>query len=63
MSNVNGITSVGPGLEGVRLAAEIQAATLSLVRDTISFEGQAALQLIASATVDPAVGQNINVQV
>ena len=57
------ISSVGPGLAGVQLAAELQAATLSLTKDAIELEGQAALRLIQSAVVDPAVGGNLNVQV
>ncbi len=59
----SGISSLGPGLAGVQLAAQFQAATLSLAKDALELEGEAALRLIQSATVDPAVGSNINVQV
>lgn len=63
MADIAAIGSVGPGLEGMRLAIEWQARTLKMQADTLEEMGDLALTLIRSATVDPPVGQNLDLQV
>ena len=64
MAGISGIGSVGPGLQGVRLAAEFQAAGLRIQKQAIQLQGNLALQLIQSATVtDPHVATKLDVSV
>ncbi len=53
----------GVGTQGAEIAAQFQARVASLTKDAVEFEGQQALQLLEAASVDPAVGGNINVRV
>ena len=55
------VTSVGPGLDGLRIATEIQSATAGLLKDALEAEGQAALKLIQSASIDPQVGGQLDI--
>ena len=63
MAGLSGISSVGPGLTGVRIATELQVAAVSRTKDALEFQGEAALQLIESASIDPDVGQNLDLRV
>jgi hypothetical protein len=55
-----GVAAVG--LQGVRIAAEINAALLRTQHDAIELEGQLAVQLIQSAVItDSDVGGNLDV--
>lgn len=57
------VRSVGPGLEGARLALEFQMRALKLQSDTLKEVGNLALQLIRSAAIDPAVGRKLDLRV
>ena len=60
---MSGVAGLGPSLTGPQLAIEYQARTLSLQIDAIDEEGRLALELIESASIDPNVGQNVNVRI
>lgn len=57
-----GVSAVGAA-GGAQFQAEYQVRVLKLGKDAINEQGQRALELIQSATVDPQSGQNLNVSI
>jgi len=56
-----GITGLS-GLSEAQFQAEFQARVASLQKDAIEREGDLALKLIESASIDPAVGQQLDIR-
>ena len=57
-----GITGLS-GISGAQLQTEFQVRVAVLQKDAAELEGDLALKLIASASIDPAVGQQLSVQI
>ncbi len=63
MAGIASVGGVGPGLEGVQIAIELQAAALRTQIETVRDVGDLAVQLIQSAQLDPSVGRNLDIRV
>lgn len=64
MAGIGPTGSVGVGIAGARIDAQLQVAAVKRVNDAAKLQGNLALQLIQSATsADPDVGANLNVSV
>ena len=54
---------VGPALSNAEFQAQVQVSVLKKQQDVAEELGDLAVSLIQSASVDPHVGQNVNIQV
>lgn len=55
------ISAVNTALQTTRIQGNYQVAALKKSQNTQEMLGKAAIQLIQSATIDPGVGQQLNV--
>jgi len=63
MAGLSAVTGISAGLTSARISTELQVAAIGRAKDAIEFQGEAAIKLIESASVDPDVGQNIDVRI
>jgi hypothetical protein len=61
MAGISAITGISAGLTSARISTELQVAAIGRAKDAIEFQGEAAIKLIESASVDPEVGQHLDV--
>lgn len=59
---MEGISAAGSATSA-QLQTEYQARVMVMQKNAVQFQGEQALQLIQAATVDPAVGAKVNIQV
>ncbi len=59
---LSSIAAVGARLNTVELQTHYQAAVLRMEKELIQDVGQAAVKLIESATIDPAIGQRLDIR-
>ncbi len=57
MAEITGLSAVS----GSQFQAEFQARVASLQKDAAELEGELALKLIESASIDPAVGRQLDI--
>ena len=62
MSGIPPIAAIGARLDAIEFRTAYQAAVLRLQKDLIQDVGQAAIKLIQSATIDPAIGQHLDIR-
>ena len=60
---VGAIASLGTALSGAQFNAEFTAAALSVQLEVAQDAGQNALRLIQSATLDPSIGQTLDLRI
>lgn len=61
--NVGAVTTLGSALAGAGIEAEFAALALSAQLNVMQDIGQGAIQLIQAASIDPAVGSVLDIQV
>lgn len=63
MAGISAISGISAGLTSARISTELQVAAIGRAKDAIEFQGEAAVKLIESATVNSGVGQNFDVRI
>ncbi len=63
MAGISAISGVAAGLTSARISTELQVAAIGRAKDAIEFQGEAAVKLIESASIDSNVGQHLDVRV
>jgi hypothetical protein len=58
MQGLNAIS--GGGAAALRMQAEYQVRTARMAQEALKMQGEAAVRLIAAATLEPGVGEQLN---
>jgi hypothetical protein len=59
---MEGISSAG-SMSAMQFEVQLQTRVLAMQKDMVDQQGDLALELIQAATIDSAVGRNVNTQV
>ncbi len=63
MAGISSVAAVGNGTSPTQFEAEYTARAAKMAKDAVDMEGDMALKLIESASVDAKVGQRLNMKI